>query len=942
MVAYAQTGQAANYFISPLGSNLNNGTSSATPWLTFAFAINSNRAWCGDTLFLDDGTYGDGTSTGKIDVNNVVCTLGDELTIAASNQRQAMIYDNGFGKAVWVRNSAYIILEGLYGRSVDDITVGSTASEAGLPMQVRTSHHITVRNGLWVNPNHYPNNAAMGFYYSRDGLFEGNEVYQFHRHCVTAFISENLVVRRQYCNPRGGKISGGFSQGGVPLGTGDAVLSMYPCKNCILENSIADGTETPLFLSEMNAKYSKPSGSSTQLPPPGQPAIPNVLLTGSKVLGSICYKCSSANGIFPNGRDVADTNHSPQDITIKDIAFVDQNSQSVAIKLQDVMTTIPGHVTVDHVSIFGIAPNILTTADKTGHHGIQFSDSTVGSSPTTNSATVQNVLVTGMVGNAAAPSSGRGFLVTSGAYNTWTIDHTISVGNAANYSPSTDPASATQTLSNTSSAPHGMGTCKMWVPVGAAGKGAGTNGTDIGANILYRYVNGVLTDEPLWDPITGEFPHGAIVTGVNDNPAISLSGFHLRVNVNTGGCPFPTGYGSGGGSGTQSTVILGNVADSGSGTTTLSWPMTISPNQNEALVCITGRDVAGNVGSVSAVDSSGESFDLVKRQVTSPGHRFAELWHRSFPTVGARTINVTTTGTITGLLGRSMEFDATDGLNTAVSIASPVGTPGSSISVTAPTNTNELVVDCVASSNAFTFTAGPDQTGQTNLSHGTTSLLLATSTQNGSDGGVMSGTIGGSAYVAQVAVSLTATPVDPPTTAVLEVSKFRIRRLLGTEADAEYFASNNVQADIGVDGAARVRVEITGSVATTSPFGVALYCRKNADALAVVEDVFNGKVFRLYGTDANTNIPASLTPTTQQLSSGSFVPGAVIRNQSAIFIVPALTVGQHVELEWALQLNASVGDVINCYPYKDDGTALDTLTVTPTINAVAASSQAGF
>ena len=37
-------------------------------------------------------------------------------------------------------------------------------------------------------------------------------------------------------------------------------------------------------------------------------------------------------------------------------------------------------------------------------------------------------------------------------------------------------------------------------------KGAGKGGTDIGASVLYRFQNGVLTNQPLWDPVTGAFP----------------------------------------------------------------------------------------------------------------------------------------------------------------------------------------------------------------------------------------------------------------------------------------------------------------------------------------------------------------------------------------------------------------------------------------------------
>lgn len=77
-------------------------------------------------------------------------------------------------------------------------------------------------------------------------------------------------------------------------------------------------------------------------------------------------------------------------------------------------------------------------------------------------------------------------------------------------------------------------------------KGAGLNGADIGANILYRYENGVLTREPLWNPSTGEFPHGALVAGLNDVPGQSLFDVHRRLNVNTNGCLFPESYAQGG------------------------------------------------------------------------------------------------------------------------------------------------------------------------------------------------------------------------------------------------------------------------------------------------------------------------------------------------------------------------------------------------------------
>ena len=501
--------QASTFYVAAAaqgGSNTNDGTTPTVtgghgPFETFAFAINSSRAWCGDTLFVVSGTLGNTTTSGNMDVNSVVCTRDAKLTIAALDPRQAIIADSGCGKAIWVRKSAWIVIDGFYLTSVtrDDCPNSPNITEAGLHIQVRQSHDIVARNNVGFNVNHYPNTAAMGAYYSRTVWFEDNEVYGFHRHCFTGYRSEAVIVRRQYCNPRGGKIAGGFSQGGMDLGTGDAVFSMYPCKDCILENSIADGTETPMFLNEMNATYLAPSPADS--PPPGQPPLGNVLMSGSKVLGNICYRCGAGNGVVPNGRPgINDIQHTPHNVSFVNNAFIDFWSRGIGMKMADVVENIPGHVTVDHATIMGLQPlyNQSSNPDKNLNRGIELVDSVEGTGPAENSITIQNVLVTNMLKH--------GILVDSGAYNTWTINETISTGNGTNYSPSSDPPSTTQTLTNTSTAAHNMGTCKVWVPATATGKGAGVNGEDIGANILYRYVDGVLTKVPLWDANTGAFP----------------------------------------------------------------------------------------------------------------------------------------------------------------------------------------------------------------------------------------------------------------------------------------------------------------------------------------------------------------------------------------------------------------------------------------------------
>lgn len=487
--------QSATYYISPTGSDANPGTS-ARPWLTFAYAISQTRATCGDTLVLKDGTYGDDTSTGKISITSLACTAGNELKLTAENQRQAKIFDNGTGRAVKISNSSYINLDGLYARSTDNSA--AVNSGQGEPFRVEGSHHIQAKNILGVNPNRYANSHIIDVFESQDILVEDFEGYVFHRHCTMGFKSERMVVRRAYCNPRGGRIPGGQGLDQGAAGTAGAVMSFYPCRDCILENSIGDGTTTPMQFAEMNATF---NGS--------------MLMSGSKILGSVCYKCNAGNGIYLNARRVADLNHTPQNNTIRDVAIVDFNSRSAGIRVSNGVNN-----TLDHITVLGGGSGVT---------GILADDTAVGSTPATNSITMSNILVAGMMGT--------GFQVVG--HLTWNGNKLFSDGNRSAFDPSLAP-----NWTNTSTRAHGMGTCKVWVPTGATIKGAGTGGSDIGANILYRYVNGVLTSTPLWDPRTGEFPHGAPdLDGTNRVEGQSLFDIHRRLNVNTGGCPFPRNYG---------------------------------------------------------------------------------------------------------------------------------------------------------------------------------------------------------------------------------------------------------------------------------------------------------------------------------------------------------------------------------------------------------------
>jgi hypothetical protein len=88
-----------------------------------------------------------------------------------------------------------------------------------------------------------------------------------------------------------------------------------------------------------------------------------------------------------------------------------------------------------------------------------------------------------------------------------------------------------------------LGACRVFIPDASPMKRKGKGGADIGANVLYRYEDGVLTTTPLWDPATGEFPHGAVLAGVNDVAGQNVFNVHRRLNVNANGCQLPSWYG---------------------------------------------------------------------------------------------------------------------------------------------------------------------------------------------------------------------------------------------------------------------------------------------------------------------------------------------------------------------------------------------------------------
>jgi hypothetical protein len=175
--------------------------------------------------------------------------------------------------------------------------------------------------------------------------------------------------------------------------------------------------------------------------------------------------------------------------------------------------------TIDHFSIF----NPSTTACGGQCDGVvQDKNPPIDITP---SSTMQSSFVFNNPGSVAGfnitdGTAGLSFLGASGAK---------SISNAAVANPF-------------NAAPTQMGSCYLWIPSASNLSAADSEGTQIGANVLYEYEGGALTASPLWSADAGAFHAGAIVAGVNDIAGSSLFDVQTRLNVNLNGCSYPSSY----------------------------------------------------------------------------------------------------------------------------------------------------------------------------------------------------------------------------------------------------------------------------------------------------------------------------------------------------------------------------------------------------------------
>jgi len=443
------------------------------------FAFAIPKLQPGDTLTLLNGTY----NVSNSGFPSIDCTRGaSNGTASQPITVQALNERQAFLQSNGTV-TAFTIANCAYWNIVGlRIEAADNASGAGEPMDVLSSDHVTLKRLLLARNNRYSNVHLLSILNSTNILVEESELYYFHRHAILNWYTDHSIYRRIYCHSRGYQDIPGGASSHTP-DRGDGCVAIYPGNHNILENVI----------SERNYELTEINGSDTNV--------------GNRVLGSISL--DDYVGAIPNARGFT-LQYMPRDVTFKDF---------VAIR--------PLWYGLKSEAGKNIQCNGCTVLNS-GIDGFNVTDAG-GYGDGSQSFFATNTLV--------ANSSSLGFYISNQA--DWQLDHPNPFGNGTNYFPAPPNSHIVSPLTTNPQ----LGACLVYIPSSSPMNGAGTNGADIGANVLYRYQNGTLTTTPLWNTTTGAFPCGAKVSGLNDSTGNSCFDVHSRLNVNTSSCPFPSGYG---------------------------------------------------------------------------------------------------------------------------------------------------------------------------------------------------------------------------------------------------------------------------------------------------------------------------------------------------------------------------------------------------------------
>ncbi|MDA8086129.1 MAG: right-handed parallel beta-helix repeat-containing protein [Nitrospiraceae bacterium] len=439
---------AASYYVAPGGSDSARGTK-ARPWATFARAMAALRP--GDTLYLKDGFYHQ-----SLDVR-VSGRPGRPIVFRAVNEGKAIVGTVYPSSPLRIAGQSYVLVEGINFRNrgpYDGNTYCSTDGAGYINvhgLNIFGADHIVLKR-VTVNGSSGCNSAVIGLSKVRDSLIEDCAGSGPGRVVLNILDCGNITVRRCWLDWSGPSTGGGDTS---------SIAQIYDSSHVLMENNIGlNLTTTPTDDLGIWAHY-KDSDHNT--------------FVGNVVYHTQAY---SAGGL----RDTAEYEMRSSHSLFEDNVAILPVAGAYHSVPADVVGT--GHHTSENNTYVGDG----------GGEGFLVHERPNRPQQATDAAVIDCSFIN-MDAGIYASSSGNN-TVSAHRYNNfyrvrkclWNERQMVPRGlDRTEKCNTVDPGYDT--------AKYGIG---GYLIVPAALKGKGQGGADIGASVIYRYKNGMLTRVPLW------------------------------------------------------------------------------------------------------------------------------------------------------------------------------------------------------------------------------------------------------------------------------------------------------------------------------------------------------------------------------------------------------------------------------------------------------------
>jgi hypothetical protein len=482
------------FYVGPEGDDLNPGTRDK-PWKTLARATTSLVP--GQTLLLLNGDYRLET-TGLLSVDCGAAPNhgrpGQPITVRAENERGAVLHGDGGSVPLELWGCSDWVIEGLLLMNEHNPDVAK-GTDVGTVAMLHGGHDLTLRRLLLMRSNHERHSHILRVLEAAHVLVEECETYDFYHNAFETVRSLAVTFRRNYFHSRYAVSVGNTVSPDDPT-RGEVAIQLEESSSCVLENNVAEvvGTGFSVVGRSIGSSYTDPA----PYPVSGARLYGNIvrdsLVSGFRI-ETRCDEAMPCSAV-PE-RIVADT------LIVNGVAVQTPTGVSV--------NAAPG-TRVDNVTLVDVTNGVVLNRGP-GNGGLEFS------------ASAARGVVRGYRGVA--------FYAMDAAE--WSFDHCAAqdpAGEGIDFSPNDLRVQLPVTAPN-------QDPCLAYLGPNSLLRGAAGADGDVGANVLYRYQDGTLTPELLWNGLTGAFPCGAVVPGINDDPTQSCIGVHDRLRVGNPECPLP-------------------------------------------------------------------------------------------------------------------------------------------------------------------------------------------------------------------------------------------------------------------------------------------------------------------------------------------------------------------------------------------------------------------